>query len=218
MIYLIGLGLYFEIPESLLKKLEGYEKYVDVYTSYIPDSVIKKYNLIPVDRKFLEEEIYKLFDKDIAIFIPGDPMFATTHSSIYFEAIKRNVKIKVYHNSSIINAISRTGLSPYRFGRIVSIAKWADNNVKSYQDYIEKNRNMDLHTLLLPDPAFEDTEELFSKIDLKYDIIILSRIGFEDEKIIYGKAYSKRPFSIVIPASLSHYEKEHLEALKRYML
>lgn len=214
MIYLIGLGLYFEVPESILNRIKGYKKYVDVYTSYVPGDVIRRYELTPVDRVFLEEKVYELLDQNIAIFVAGDPMFATTHSSIYFESIQRGIQVKVYHNSSIFNVISRTGLSPYRFGRVVSIASWANDNVRSYLDYIEKNKAMDLHTLVLPDPAFQDTEQFFSKIDLGEDIFVLSRIGFDDERIAYGKIYSKKPFSIIIPAKLSHYEEEYVEILK----
>lgn len=214
MIYLIGLGLYFEVPESLINKIKEFEKYVDVYTSYVPEEIINKYNLIPINREFLEVDIYKIMDRNIAIFVAGDPMFATTHSSIYFEAIKRNIEIKVYHNSSIINAISRTGLSPYRFGRVVSIASWVNQELRSYKDYINQNKAVGLHTLVLPDPLFKDTNEFFEKIDLGEEIFTLSRVGFEDEKIVYGKIYSKRPFSFIVPATMNHYEKEFANIIK----
>ncbi|MCX8154803.1 MAG: SAM-dependent methyltransferase [Candidatus Micrarchaeota archaeon] len=215
MIYLVGLGLYFEIPERVVKEIEDTEIYIDSYTSYVPDEIVRKYRAKPATREFLEEKIYRMIDKDISILVPGDPMFATTHSSIYFEALKRGIPVKVYHNSSILNAISRTGLSPYRFGRVVSVAYWADEKIASFKNYISQNQSLGLHTLVLPDPMFNSTEEFLARFDLGDEIFTLARVGFDDERIVYGKIYSDRPFSFVVPGQMSHYEREFAELLRK---
>ncbi|MEM2769244.1 MAG: SAM-dependent methyltransferase [Candidatus Anstonellales archaeon] len=216
MIYLVGLGLYFELPDRIIREIREFERYVDIYTSYVPESIIDRYEAMPADREFLENGIFKVMDRNIAILIPGDPLFATTHSAIYFEAIRRGIRVRVFHNSSIINAISRTGLSPYRFGRVVSVASWVNMEIRSYLDNIEQNRRNGLHTLVLPDPMFRDTDEFFSKVDLGEEIFTLARVGYEDEIIAYGRVYSTKPFAFIVPSELNHYEREFVDILKKH--
>ncbi len=215
MIFLVGLGLYFTLPENIIKELENFDIVViDGYTTTLPKI---EFPWPIVDRKFLEEDIWKLLDKDVAILVAGDPMFATTHSAIYFEALKRGIEAKVFHNSSIINTVSRTGLSPYKFGQVVSVIKWSENyRPTSYLEQIEKNKSLGLHTLVLPDPQFKDFNEFLKQMPSDMELITLYHMGYKDEAIYFDKRNVKHPFAVVVPGSISHYEKEYLEIVKNH--
>ncbi|NPA22358.1 MAG: diphthine synthase [Candidatus Micrarchaeota archaeon] len=214
MIYLVGLGLYFQLPQSVIKELEGFDIVViDGYTVTLPPL---DFPYPVVDRKFLEEDIWKLMDKDIAILVAGDPLFATTHTSIYFEALKRGIEAKVFHNSSILNAVSRTGLSAYKFGRVVSVVKWSENyKPTSYLDHIKQNQSLGLHTLVLPDPQFKDFNEFLFQMPEDMEMITLHRIGWKEEGIYFDKRNVKHPFAVVVPGEVSHYEREHMDILRQ---
>ncbi len=214
MIYFIGLGLYFKIPNQILEEIKDFDIIIDGYTIPLPRLDLPGR---VVGREYLEGQIYKdMLEKDIALLVGGDPFFATTHISLYTYAIKNNIKTKVFHNSSIINVIGRTGLSPYKFGRVVSVIKWSENyKPTSYIDYIEQNISIGLHTLVLPDPEFKDTEEFFNQFKINYPYILLGRIGYDDEIITTKKVFIKRPFSLIVMGPLNHYEQEHLQIFNK---
>ncbi|MGB9719616.1 MAG: diphthine synthase [Candidatus Anstonellales archaeon] len=242
MLALVGLGINFD---PTLNGIETAKKcneiFLEKYTSPIPTEIQKelkrliKKEIVVIDREEVESNflIEKAENKKVCLFVVGDPLVATTHISLLAECRKRKIKTKIVHNSSILTAVARTGLQVYRFGRTVTIAKWSANyKPTSPLLLIEKNLSIGLHTLVLldvqPEPmdAKEGIKQLFEmeKIENKKiikDIFVLSRLGFEDEKIIYGNAekllklnLGKPPFSLIIPAKLNDFEKEWARLLE----
>ncbi|MEM2947933.1 MAG: diphthine synthase [Candidatus Anstonellales archaeon] len=242
MLALVGLGINFDPTLNGIETAkECDEVFLEKYTSPLPIDVEKKLEKITgkkiniIDREEVESEslIKKAERKKICLFVVGDPLVATTHTSLLTECRKRKIETRVIHNSSILTAVGRTGLQLYKFGRTVTIAKWSENyKPTSPLLLIEKNLSIDLHTLVLldvqPEPmdAKEGIKQLLEmeKIENKKiikEIVVLSRLGFEDEKITYGNVekllktdLGKPPFSLVVPAKLHDSEEEYLRFFK----
>lgn len=51
----------------------------------------------------------------------GVPLIATTYTFLLLRAKNEGINFKVYHNISIANLITQTGLQFYKFGKITSI-------------------------------------------------------------------------------------------------
>ncbi len=246
-LFFIGLGINGN-KYLTLKGLEALKKsdeiFLDVYTSEIDKRDIEELikltskKIIEANREMLEDEALKIIEKakekNIAILIPGDPFIATTHISIRELALKRNIKIEIIHGVSIIStAISLSGLSTYRFGRIVTIPK--TNNIEilrqPYQEILE-NSLRGLHTLSLLDTkngglSINDAlnnllyfEEINDKKFLKKDMLIMAfeRIGYEDSRIVVktieehiNEKYEKFPQCMIFLGELQFNEKEILK-------
>lgn len=77
---------------------------------------------------------------------------ATTHTDLILRAKEKNIKVKIVHNTSIMNAVGCCGLQLYHFGETVSIPYWSDSwKPDSFYDKISANRMHGLHTLCLLD-------------------------------------------------------------------
>ena len=75
---------------------------------------------------------------------------ATTHSDMYLRAVAAGVKVKVFHNASIMNAVGCCGLQLYHFGPTVSIPLFLEDwKPESFYDKIETNKKLGMHTLCL---------------------------------------------------------------------
>lgn len=133
MLSLIGLGLNDE-KDITLKGIEAAKAakkvYAEFYTSYWHGSLKKLEKIVGkkvkvLSRKNLEEESKKIIEEakkeNVAIFIQGDPLVATTHTMLAQEARKKKIKVKIIHNASIVSAIGETGLHLYKFGPTVTI-------------------------------------------------------------------------------------------------
>ena len=174
-----------------------------------------------VESDFLIKEAKK---QNIALLIYGDPLSATTHISLLNESKKSGVKVEILHNTSIINAITETGLQLYKFGKTASIPKWKENyKPKSFYEFIKENQSINAHTLLLVDiglnlrDALNELSEASNRNLSDKIIIICSQLGTDKSKIINGKIKElikkkiKEPFCIIIPASLHFTEAEFLK-------
>jgi diphthine synthase len=173
--------------------------------------------------------------KEVALLVSGDPLVATTHTDIILRANKMGVKTKIYHASSIYSAIAETGLHIYRFGKTTSIPYPEENFFpKSFYDVIVQNKERNLHTMLLLDVKKEknlfmnpkEAISILKEIDKNNnitDIIVISRISHENQKIIYGdidklikfenEYYGPPPHTLVVPAKLHFAEEEYLLSL-----
>ncbi len=245
MLNLIGIGLGNE-KDLTLNALEAIKKsdiiYLENYTSLIgfdikdlEKLIEKKINL--VDRSFVEGEILieEAKDKDVSILIKGDVFSATTHGSLLLNARENKIKVKIFHNSSILTAIGDTGLSLYKFGKTVSIP-FDNKNVNSSYDVFLDNKNM--HTLFLLD--LKPSENKFmnfkdglnyllekskirndGKFNLNSKCIVCCAIGTNKEAIRYGfvKDLIKLnldvyPQCFIVPGDLHFMEEEILELYK----
>ncbi|MBN2101526.1 MAG: diphthine synthase [Candidatus Aenigmarchaeota archaeon] len=241
MLYLIGLGIWDEKDISL----KGVEKckesdlvYAELYTANWGgslenlDKIIgKKIKEIP--RSGMEENIEKIISEAkkmiVSILVPGDPLVATTHTHVITEARNSGVETKIIHSSSIYSVIAKTGLHIYKFGRTATVvAPTKDYAPDSFYDVAVENKKMGLHTLVLLDIEMNvkraveillEIEERKKKDVMKRDTKILacSRLGSDEEKIVYGKAGEllnenlSSPAVIIIPGKMHFSEEEFIE-------
>lgn len=112
--------------------------------------------VIVADREMVEmeaDEILKGAETiDVSFLVVGDPFGATTHTDLELRAKSKGIKVKVFHNASIMNAIGAAGLQLYRYGEAVSIVFFTETwRPDSFYDKILANRRAGLHTLCLLD-------------------------------------------------------------------
>src|SRR5438270_176068 len=166
----------------------------------------------PVDRWFVEDGRAILDEsksKEIVLLTYGDPLVATTLTELYVRAVKRSTKVNIIHNASgITSLIGETGLHVYKFGRTVTMMSDFQSAISVYNVLFD-NLLVGSHTLVLTEYNSDNNKLFFldprhvfqalSKVeqDLKYRafleetfVIIASRIGTDQQKIISGKVKS----------------------------
>lgn len=237
MLYLIGLGLGNEKSITIegLEAAKKCECYFESYTSKY-DSIEKLEKLIGkkitiLKRGDVEEDSQKLLDfakeKDVALFVIGDPLAATTHADLIIEAKKQKIQARIIHNASIFSAIGETGLQLYKFGRAATIPYI--RQTESVKGAIEGNRKLGLHTLLLLDLDAEKGKYMSLKEAL--EILLEKKIISGNEKLVaahiseesqvfYGipeelaKNKIGAPSVLIVPGKLHFLEQEFLELLE----
>lgn len=164
-LYLIGTGLGDEKDMTLagVRSLkEADTAYFECYTSVnsAPLAAYEKVagrRIAPASRKVVEEQAEELLirpakEKDIVLLIPGDPLAATTHFSLLSRARELGVAVRVLHNASVLTAVAETGLSLYKFGRVVTLPFPREGTViDSPYCQLAANKAAGLHTLVLLD-------------------------------------------------------------------
>lgn len=238
MLYLIGAGLWDEKDLSI-RGLEAAKKcqkvYLERYTSLWKGD-LKKIGLKSKDlfRSDMEENLQKLLDEakksDIAVFVPGDALIATTHSTIVQEAKKQGIKVEIIHSSSIFSAIGETGLQVYKFGKTATIP-YAETEAP--YKILEENQKIGAHTLFLLDITPEELmtcgeglrkllemEVKFKKklISKETKVVVFCRAGSSEKVLKYDKASNLLNLKctlcvIIVPGKLHFSEKEYLESL-----
>ncbi|WP_456478576.1 diphthine synthase [Geoglobus ahangari] len=206
----VGLGLWDE-KDITLRGIEAVRNadvvYAEFYTSRLSTSVERLERVLGkeirvLERRHLEEESRKLVEeakeKNIVVLVAGDPMIATTHSSIMVEAKARGVEVEIVHNASIVSAIAGvTGLHIYRFGKIATVSYPYGNVVsRTPLDVIKQNLSINAHTLLLldlnPEPmTIGYAVELLERVDdgtLDHFAVGVARVG-GDSVAICDKFY-----------------------------
>jgi len=244
MLVLAGLGISDE-KGLTLEELEEVKNadyvFIELYTSIwsgsveILEKIIEKKVHI-LKRKDLEEDVSKIVDlaknKKVVIFVPGDPLVATTHSSIILECMKNGIDYKILHNSSIFSAICETGLHIYKFGQAVTIPMKEKTSTLplSTINAILENKKRGLHTLCLLDIDVENNKFLKVEEAVKFllennlvekeeKIIVVSSLGTKNRKIVWREVRDvlslnfDLPAVIIIPGKLHFSEKEMLEKL-----
>jgi len=150
----VGLGLYDEKDISI-KGLEEIKKadkvFAEFYTAKLVGTSIEKLEklfgkkIIVLNRNETEkgDTIINSAEKEDTVFLTaGDSMTATTHIDLRIRAIKKGIKTKVIHASSIITAVSGLlGLQNYKFGRTTTLAYPQENYFPtSPYDVIRENK------------------------------------------------------------------------------
>ncbi len=250
MLYLIGIGLYDE-SDITLKGIEYAKRcdkvYCELYTSFLPSLDIKSLSslinreIIVLSRRDLEEEGEKILKEakknKIAIFIPGDPLIATTHAWLRTRAKEMDIETRIIHAPSIYSAApSIVGLQHYKFGRSTTLVIPEEKYFPKSPYYtIKENKDRGLHTLVLLDIKENKMMHAQEGIDLlikmekeikggliKEDTlgIVLGEVGSLNPKIIIDFFpnlkecnVGKKPHSIIIPGELHFMEKEALKKL-----
>ena len=218
--------------------------YLELFTSPISKSEISKIKKIvkgefKIAKRWMVEDGKEILKnakkKKVVLLAYGDPFIATTHIELRTRAIQQKIKTKTIHAASAITAlIGECGLHYYKVGRIVTIM----NDLKSmttpyyvtYTNAISGNHtvilleyNQDAKFFLDPVDALSDllTTEKGQKrkiISPSTFVIVASRIGFKNQKIIAGKisslikqSFGKPPHSIIIPGNLHFTESDALK-------
>lgn len=249
MLTLVGLGLNDE-KDLTLKGIDAAKNsdkvYIELYTGKWNGSLLNLERMIgkeivQLQRKDLEENSEKILSeaklKKVTVFVQGDPLVATTHSSLILEAKKNNVETKIIHNSSIFSAIAETGLHIYKFGPTVTIPFLEKTNGKipeSVYNTIKDNKSRGLHTLCLLDVFAENKKfmtpregleiivqmaEEFGDKNLNRDseVVVFSSAGSDSSKIFYGKIQDvfkknfETPCVLIILGNLHFTESEFLK-------
>ena len=216
-LYLIGLGL--EEGDITLKGLKAAndsdEVYVESYTSFPYETAFKAV-FLPREKVESDFLVKRAKNRVVSLLVPGDPLFATTHVSLVQECRKADVPVEVVHAPSVVNALSRTGLSIYKFGRTVTLS----GPVESDAQRIRSNLKLGMHTLCLLDPAIDAVKGLavLKEMGFSGKFLVCERLGTSTEKIGYGDSsrlagirLGKKPHCIVVPAELQFFEKEFLQ-------
>ncbi|HLC39686.1 MAG TPA: diphthine synthase [archaeon] len=249
MLSLIGLGLNDE-KDLTLKGIEAAKKaekvYIEQYTGVWHGSLKKLEKIVGkkifvLKRKDLEDDAEKILNEakkiDVAIFVQGDPLVATTHNALILEAKRKKIKTKIIHNSSIISAIAETGLHIYKFGQTVTIPfpeKTKGALPESVYEVLKENRKRKLHTLclldidsenkrfMLPQEAVRILLELEKKrnenvFTEKTNVLAIGKLGSEKPIMEYRSAkdmlnsyFRVYPSVMIIPGELHFTEKEFL--------
>jgi len=248
MFYLIGLGIG---PGALsVRALETLKKcdkiYLEAYTS-IPQTGIKELGALTgreiqqLQRNVVEETDLLLRDakeKAIAFMVPGDPLVATTHSSLLVAARRNKVPCQVIHSSSIYSVIAECGLQMYKFGKTTTVP-FPQENYSPTSPYgaIAANQKAGLHTLILLDIQVGPDSQRYMTIPEAIKILVemekekgknlfspktrlvgLAHMGEKDQLIRYAALpvlaktdFGQPPHCLVYPAELHFQEKELLE-------
>jgi len=244
MLSLIGLGLWNEEDLTIrgINRAKNADKvYIELYTSKWHGNLKKLEKIVGkkievLKRENLEEKsdeiIKEAKNKNIVLFILGDPLVATTHISLLSDAKKAKIKTEIIHNSSIYSAVGETGLHAYKFGATVTIPfpeKTGNKLPESISKTIKENRKSGLHTLLLLDIISEKNRYMTPNEGIKIlsemkiftkntEIVVFARAGSDKPLILYGKVgdliekdFGEPPFVIILLGKLHFTEKEYLE-------
>ncbi len=246
MFYLIGSGLW-RGDDISYRGVEICKKcskvYLDRYTRAFEQKELEKLEeiiekkIIKVERKELEETLNFLNEskkEDVCLIVPGDPLIATTHSTIIEECKKRQIGYEIVHGSSIFTALpGECGLMTYKMGGSCTIPM-REKRIMPYSVYdkILKNKEMGYHTLVFLDTTPEKEMEISEAMEIMQDIEKERKMKlFEDEnKIIVGSCigslkqtlhYEKiknikkinyeKPCTLIVPGKLHFSEEEFLE-------
>jgi len=161
----IGLGLYDE-KDVTLKGLEIIKEsdkaFAEFYTAKLVGTTIEKLEelfdtkIIVLNREQTEKGdiiIDSALNQNVVFLTAGDSIIATTHIDLRIRAIKKGIKTRVIHSSSIVTAVpGLLGLQNYKFGRTTTLAyPEGDYFPTSQYDVIRDNKKMGLHTMVLLD-------------------------------------------------------------------
>ncbi len=234
MLQLVGVGLDDrEVTEKGLEAIESAEKvYAEFYTNTetvdlerVEEKTGSEIEKLPRDKVEREDKIIESAkEEDTAFLVSGDPLTATTHYDIKHRAEEEGLEVEVVHAPSIFTSIAETGLNVYKFGRTVTLPE--DASPQSVVDYIGKNDEIGLHTLILLDINYEAGKASEKLIDLdeelaERDAVVLERANDSSQNISAGKLENfvekdlgEPPHCIIIVGDTSHKEEEFLEAYR----
>jgi diphthine synthase len=196
----------------------------------------KKFEIV---KRWFVEDGRQILDEskrlNVGLISYGDPTIATTFTELRIRAMKNNIVVKVVHAASgITSLVGECGLQIYKIGKLVTMMEEKQSAISVYSTLFS-NLNLNCHTIILMEyrenddssefflkPNFVMSKLLEAEKDITYEIvsedsflIVVSRIGAHDQKIVSGKIQSlidlehgKGPHSIIFPAKLHFTEEE----------
>ncbi len=249
MLVFIGLGL--NRKGISLKGLEEARDadgvFIELYTSLIPELDIEELEeeigkpIKALKRDDVEQnpdEILKSAKEGKAAFlVPGDPMIATTHVDLRLRAESIGIETRMIHGASIETAgVGQAGLQSYKFGKSATLPL-PDKPSQTPYDVLEKNQELDLHTLFLLDIKSEeerylradtaigyllDLERILDRGVFKEDtlVVVVARAGSDNCLVKAGVAGNLRdidfgspPHVLIVPGKLHFLEAEALKKI-----
>ena len=244
MLYFIGIGLNDEKDISVkgLEAVKGADVvYLESYTSKLQCSVEELEDfygkkIVLADRELVEQKADETIlkdakDKNVAFLVIGDVFGATTHIDLMMRARKKEIKVKIIHNASILSAVGIVGLELYKYGKVTSIP-FENKDVKAPVEVITENKKNGLHSLVLLDLKPEQDkfmtintalEFLVEKgLDSELNVVGCVGIGSDEPEIKFGKIknmvsveFTKFPQCLIIPGNLHFMEEEVLQLYKQ---
>jgi len=248
MLWFVGLGIsgFKSIPVEALDILSNADiVYLEQFTSPIGKSDLAKIKNVvkgefKLAKRWLVEDGSEILKnakkKKVVLLAYGDPYIATTHIELRTRAIEGKIKTHSIHaSSSLTSMIGECGLHFYKIGRIATIMSEMSLITPYYVIYkniIEGNHtmllleyNQDKDFFLDPKDALNELLEtekgqIRNVISSSSYVIVASRVGFKDQKIISGKIsslkkidFGKPPHTIIIPGRLHFTESDALKLL-----
>jgi diphthine synthase len=240
-ISLISIGLTDEKDLSLraIEEARDCDKlYAELYTMKLATTLEALTNIIgkPIyhlRRGDLEENADMIIEEaqtmHVGVLIGGDCLSATTHTGLVIEATAKGIKVNIIHGSSIFSAIAETGLSLYKFGRVVTLPFEEKGPVDTTLRYISENQEQGLHSLILLDLDNEAdkymtvNQALIRLFDAGFNVealvIGVARLGSKGSNIRAGSArevalinFGDPPHSLIIPGRLHFLEEDALKS------
>ena len=215
---------------------ELYTMILDTDTQHLSETIGKPVKGLPRGR--LEEDSSTLIEEaqhtNIGILVGGDALTATTHISLLLEAAKSGVKTRVVHGSSILTAVAETGLSPYKFGRTVTLPLPEKAPPDTVLATLRENREHGLHTLILLDldTVNREAHTINRAIGILLDAhqpetynedtltVGVARLGWENQEInadsaknLTGHNFGGPPHALIVPGRLHFHETGALRTL-----
>ena len=244
MLWFIGLGIsgISELSNSTISVIKNADiVYLESFTS--PISETEKDNLsflcngeFKIAKRWFVEDGNEILNnakiKEVVLISYGDPYIATTHLELKTRAIRDKIETKTIHSSSIVSSlIGEVGLHYYKVGKILTVMNDPKSMITPYNtifhNLLSKSHslilleyNEDKSFFLSPHDAISlllDVENTQNGKIISSDtfVIVASRIGKSDQKIISGKIsslikkeFGKPPHSIIIPGSLHFTESD----------
>ncbi|MCL6088666.1 MAG: diphthine synthase [Candidatus Marsarchaeota archaeon] len=256
-LFLVGLGLCDENDASAraIELLRGCRTvFAENYTNLMREGTLRRLEekigrkIVQLAREEVENEKIILEACALgptALLVPGDPMTATTHSSLLASARSRNISTHILHAASIFtSAPGAAGLQIYKMGKTATITYWRKNyEPASFIDPIAENMERGAHTLCLldidpklgpmkPSQALELIEKAQGKnktavLSPSTPLFVLWHVGWPDEKIWAGKR-SEYPYGqekkgdepagpavILIPGKMHFAEEESWQSARQ---
>jgi len=215
---------------------ELYTMILDTDPQSLSEAIGRPVEELPRGR--LEEDSSALIEeakiRDIGVLVGGDALTATTHISLLLEAAKNGVRTRVVHGSSILTAVAETGLSPYKFGRTVTLPLPEKAPPDTVLATLRENREHGLHTLILLDLDTQNRKahtvsraveilleanqpETYSGDTLTVGV---ARLGWKDQEIkadsaesLAGHGFGEPPHALIVPGRLHFHESEGLRSI-----
>ena len=247
MLWFIGLGVsgISELSDRTLSVIKNAEiVYLESFTSPITESEKEELETIcngefKIAKRWLVEDGNEILEnakkKETVLVSYGDPYIESTHLELKTRAIKNNIETKAIHSSSIVSSlIGEAGLHYYKIGKVLTIMNDPKSMITPYNIIFHNLLNKS-HSLILleynEDKLFflspHDAISLLLEVEKTQNrkiispdtfVIIASRIGKSDQKIISGKISSIRkkefgepPHSIIIPGRLHFTESDTIK-------
>ena len=247
MLWFIGLGIsgISELSDSTLDIIRNAEiVYLESFTSPISETEKKQLEnisngIFKTAKRWVVEDGNEILEnaknKETVLISYGDPYIATTHLELKTRAMRDGIKTKTIHSSSIVSSlVGEVGLHYYKVGKVLTIMNDPKSMITPYNTIFDNLLNK-IHSLILleynedksfflnPNDALSlllDAEKTQNRnvISEQTFVIIASRIGKNDQKIISGKIsnlikkeFGESPHSIIIPGRLHFTESDTVE-------